>query len=290
MRADEDLEEVESAAWEAEEEEEISTPAPRPVVSAEGRAAVDVMFEALRGSLEGVFVEEMDTRAGAAADQALSHSELAERLARQMREALRQTQSGVRHHLCSDGSIRSLDESLFDTYRRLCRLMFRAVRAGAVHDEVVAQHKPRVLFVCRRTSELFERLQSIAQERADEWVCATIAADFRQLPIMARLFGPSHIVVEAIPGTALWDQMAILREMPEGKRASVVGVATEERGDGEESSEREVLAAHGVQTILGAGAALPQLLGERIAPTVGSGRSEAAPAVAGEATVEVSAY
>jgi len=288
MRADEDLDEADGAAWEAEEEE-ISPAASRPAVSVEGRAAVDAMFEALRGSLEGVFVEEMDTRAGAATDQALSHSDLAERLARQVREALRQTQSGARHHLCSDGSIRSVDESLFDIYRRLCRLMFRAVQAGAVEDEVVAQNKPRVLIVCRRTSELFERLQSIAQERADEWICATISADFRQLPIMGRLYGPSHIVVEAIPGTALWDQIETLRGLPEGKRLNIIGVAAEERSDGQERSDREVLAAHGIASIVGAGAALPQALGDLITPSPGASRSISAPAAEG-ATAAAPAY
>ena len=291
-RVDEDLDEADSGAWEAEEEE-IAPSLVRPAASVEGRAAVDGMFETLRSSLEGVFVEEMDTRAGAAADQALSHSDLAERLARQMREALRQTQSGARHHLCSDGSIRSLDESLLDTYRRLCRLLFRAVQAGAVTNEMVTQHRPRVLFLCRRSSELFERLQSIAQERADDWICATISADFRQLPIMARLFGPTHVVVEAIPGAALWDQISILRGMPEGKRLSIIGVAAEGRGDGEEKSGREVLAAHGIESIVGAGSALPQVLGERIAPpAAAAGRVTAAPAAApGEgATVAAPAY
>jgi hypothetical protein len=235
------------------------------------------MFETLRSSLEGVFVEEMDTRGGAAADQSMSHHELASRLANQMRETLHHTQSSARHHLCNDGTIRSLDESLLENYRRLCRLLFRAAQAGAVRNDLVGESKPRILFVCRRDSGLFERLQSVAQEQRDSWICATIAADFRQLPIMARLFGPTHVVVEAIPGAAVWDQLEVVRSMPEGRRLNVIGVAAEERVGDDEKSGRQILEERGVESIVGAGSDLPQMLSERISGPATRSQSAAVP-------------
>jgi CheY-like chemotaxis protein len=233
-----------------------------------GRAGLEAMFETLRSSLEGVFVEESDTRSGAAADEAMSYHELAARLERQVRETLAQTESGARYNLCDDGSIRSLDDSLLDAYRRFCRVLFRAARDGAMENELVGHNQPRVLFVCARHGELIERMKSIAQERRDEWVSAMVASDYRQLPLMTRIFGPTHMVVEAVPGSALWDQLELLRKLPEGRKLHVIGVAVESgggrRADGQ--SDRELFAEHDVETVLGAGAALPQSLAEVVAP------------------------
>ncbi len=246
--------------WEAPEEQVVETRMP----SGAGRAGLEAMFETLRGSLEGVFVEEGDTRAGAAADESMAYRELAKRLERQVRETLGQTESGARYNLCNDGSIRSLDDSLLDAYRRFCRLLFRAARDGAMENELVGSSQPRVMFVCTEDGELVERLKSIAQERGDEWVTAIVASNYRQLPLMTRVFGPTHIVVEAIPGAAIWDQLELVRQLPEGRRVSVIGVAMEGSRDGH--SDRELLAERGVESVLGAGAALPQSLGEAISP------------------------
>ncbi len=237
----------------------------RPMPSGAGRAGLEAMFETLRGSLEGVFVEEGDTRSGATADQSMAYRELAKRLERQVGETLAQTESGARYNLCSDGSIRSLDDSLLDAYRRFCRLLFRAARDGAMENELVGYNQPRVMFVCADDGPLLERFKSIAQERGEEWATAVVASNYRQMPLMVRVFGPTHIVVEAVPGAAVWDQLGLVRQLPEGRRLSVVGVAMEGSRDGQ--SDRELLAERGVEVILGAGAALPQSLAEAVSPT-----------------------
>lgn len=257
---EEDYDDLESGEWEAEEDS-----AATPLAMGVERDGLEAMFETLRSSLEGVFVEEGDTRAGAAADESMSHHELAARLARQVRESLGQTESGARYNLCSDGSIRSLDDSLLDAYRRFCRLLFRAARDGAVQNEVVASNRPRVMFISACEGGLGERFKSIAQEKGDQWTTAMVVSDYRQLPIMTRVFGPTHIVVEAIRGAAAWDQLEIVSKLPEGRRVRVVGVAMEGSRDG--VSDREMLAERGVETVLGAGAALPQALAEVIAPS-----------------------
>jgi len=273
--ADDDFEEAEAAEWEADEADAPAEAAPRVE-----RDGLEAMFETLRSSLEGVFVEEGDTRAGAAADESMSHHELAARLARQVQETLEQTRSGARFNLCNDGSIRSLDDSLLDAYRRFCRLLFRAASDGAVQNELLTGHQPRVMFVCTRDGALRERFASIAQEQDEAWTTAMIASDYRQVPVMARIFGPTHIVVEAIPGAAVWDQLELLQQMPEGRRLQIIGVAVESSREG--VSDRELLSERGIETVLGAGAALPQALAEVISPAP---RRASAPAVE-EAEVE----
>jgi CheY-like chemotaxis protein len=250
------------AEWETPEEHVAESPMPSGV----GRAGLEAMFETLRSSLEGVFVEEGDTRAGAAADESMTYGELARRLERQVQETLAQTESGMRHNLCNDGSIRSLDDSLLDAFRRFCRLLFRAARDGAMENELLGLNQPRVMMVCSQDGELVERLKSIAQERGDEWATALVASNYRQLPLMARVFGPTHLIVEAIPGSAVWDQLELVRQLPEGRRSRIIGVAMEGSRDGA-PSDRELLADRGIETVLGAGAALPQSLAEAISPT-----------------------
>jgi len=253
--------EDDGADWDAPED---AIPAPRAMPAGAGRAGLEAMFETLRSSLEGVFVEEGDTRAGAAADESMSYHELAARLERQVRETLSQTESGARHNLCSDGSIRSLDDSLLDAYRRFCRLLFRAAREGAMENELIGHSQPRVLFVCSREGDLVERLRSIAQERADAWATAIVASNYRQLPLLARVFGPTHVVVEAMAGAAVWDQLDLVRKLPEGRRLRFIGVAAEGMGAGQ--SDRELLAERGITTIVGAGASLPQSLADEVVP------------------------
>ena len=248
--------------WDVPEE---VVPAMRATPSGAGRAGLEAMFETLRGSLEGVFVEEGDTRAGAAADESMSYHELAARLERQVRETLSQTESGARHNLCSDGSIRSLDDSLLDTYRRFCRLLFRAAREGAMENELIGNNQPRVMFVCAREGDLVERLKSIAQERGDDWASVLVASNYRQLPLMARIFGPTHLVVEATANVAVWDQLDLVRRLPEGRRVCFIGVAAEATGDG--AGGRDTLAQRGIVRVLGDGASLPQALAQEISST-----------------------
>ncbi len=274
----EDFEEAE-ADWDQADDAVVAAPVDRAVT----RDGLEAMFETLRGSLEGVFVEEGDTRAGAAADESRSHSELADRLTRQLRETLDQTTSGARFNLCSDGSIRSLDDSLLDAYRRFCRLLFRASRDGALQNEVIRDNQPRVMFVCTQSGDLLERFKSIAQEKGEAWTTAMVCSDYRQLPLMTRVFGPSHIVVEAISASGAWDQLELVKQLPEGRRVGLIGVATEGTRDG--MSDRDVLAKHGVETVVGAGSALPQALDEAISPSA----PKVSPQVSGESGLEVSA-
>jgi hypothetical protein len=133
------------------------------------------------------------------------------------------------YELCSDGSIRSLDETLLDTYRRVCRLLFRAAGSGAVASEVFRSSRPRVLFVCRRDGELFARLNTFREASSDCHVFA-ISADVRQLPIMTRLYGPTHLVVDSTYGSALWDQLRTVRSLPEGRQLAIIAVTPPDAG------------------------------------------------------------
>lgn len=188
------------------------------------RETLEVMFETLRSGLEGVYVEEIDTPGGAAADEAKSYTDLASALAQQLVETLAQAQTGAQFGLCSDGSIRSLDDTLHDTFRRVCRLLFRAVGSGAVENQqLVSPTRPRVLLVCRTDTDVWERLSLLRTERSD-WHVFAVSADVRQLAVMTRLYGPHHIVVDAGYGSALWDQLKVVRALPEGQRAHILGV------------------------------------------------------------------
>ncbi len=276
------VEEDVDSGWESPEPE-VAAPPQRPRM---GRDRLEAMFETLRSSLEGVYVEEGDTRAGAAADESRSHHELAAHLAQQVRETLNQAESGAQYNLCSDGSIRSLDDSLLDAFRRFCRLLFRAAGDGAVQNAMVAHNQPRVMFVCAHDGELIERFRNMALEKGEAWATAMVTSSYRQLPLMTRVFGPTHIVVEAIPGGAIWDQLDVVKQLPEGRRLQIVGVAVEGARDG--VSDREVFASHGIESVLGAGAALPQSLDQTVTPS--SGRTAAAEEAAAPAESAPASY
>jgi hypothetical protein len=189
-------------------------PAPPPVVTR--REAMEEMFESLRAGLEGVYVEEVDTPAGAAADEARTYTQLVSKLTRQLSETLVQARSGTHFTLSHDGSVRSLGENLLDAYRRVCRLLFRAAAAGAVEQQT-ARTKARVLVICRRESPVFETLERIG--RGGPQAYGLVVADrFGQLPMVTRLYGPTHLIVEAVTEGAIWEQLRILRSMPEAKR------------------------------------------------------------------------
>jgi CheY-like chemotaxis protein len=198
------------------------------------RSSLEVVFETLRAGLEGVYVEEVDTP-GAMTDQAKSYTQLASVLAQQLRETLQQAESGMPFRLCSDGSVRSLYDSLLDAHRRFCRLLFRAGQAAADPDRVLA--RPRLLVVCQRDSELLDTWSSAARRRTD-WHLFLVSSSFRQLPLMTRLYAPTHVVVEGGCGNAVWDQLKTLRRMPEGRRIRFIGVVT-----GDTAVEEERFAA-----------------------------------------------
>jgi len=190
---------------------------------ATSHAALERMFETLLAGLEGVYVEEVDTPTGAVADQAQSYTDLASRLTRQLGETLAHAESGARFGLCSDGSVQSLADMLLDTYRRVCRLLFRAVAAEAVDTEVAGRSRARVLVVRHPDGEPIEQLLTPTED-GDDWHLFSVASDFRQLPLMTRLYGPTHLVVEAAQHPALWDQLRRVLALPEGRRLRIVGV------------------------------------------------------------------
>jgi len=232
-------------AWEEGEEgaeEEVAARVPA-ISDAARREAMEGVLEALRSGLEGVYVEEVDTTTGAAADEAKSYTDLASQLTHQLGETLVQARSGARFILSSDGSVRSLQEMLFDAYRRVCRLFFRAVGTGAVGDEEQAA-RARVLVACRKESDLYESMQLLG--RQDEWHGLVIGQRFRQLPIMLRLYGPTHLVVEAGRG-ALWDQLRIVRSMPEGRRLKILAIV---RPDGEPGKDAAVFSELGIDAVV----------------------------------------
>lgn len=261
------------AAWaEAEAEEEIDDelegePAP-PVAAPPGgqREALDAIFETLRAGLEGVHVEEADLPAGATADHSRSYAELASHLARQLGETLAHATSGARYSLGSDGSIRSLEDSLLDAYRRVCRLVFRSVTTG-VARAAADPPRARVLVVGRADGEPAEAIAAAA--RGADWHLFRIASGFCQLPVMARLYGPTHLVVD-LSGPTLWNELAALRRMSESRRLRVIGVVAADAAAPDETR----LADHGIGTLLVAGPRLADQLHRCIA---GDADSEAVP-------------
>ncbi|MEO8603985.1 MAG: response regulator [bacterium] len=194
-----------------------------PQSSPPHHAAADWLFETLRDGLEGVYVEELDTPAGALADRVQSYTDLAARVREQLGEALRQAESGAPYALCDDGSIRSLGETLLDGYRRVCRLVFRAAAAGVLTRAGGDAVRPRVLVACHRDSPVYAPLTRAVAD-ADDWLAVQVASDFRQLPMTVRLFGPTHVLVDGSPGGPLWDQLALARRLPEGQRLQCIGV------------------------------------------------------------------
>jgi hypothetical protein len=232
-------------------------PLPPAAAAAAPREALDAIFETLRAGLEGVHVEEADTPAGAAADQSRSFAELATRLSRQLGETLVHATSGARYTLCSDGSIRSLEDALLDAYRRVCRLVFRSVGAGIAATHT-GDRNPRVLVVGRADGEVAEAAAAAA--RGADWHLFRIGSGFCQLPMMARLYGPSHLVVD-LSGPTLWKELATLRQMSESRRLRIIGVVAA----GAAVPDETQLASHGIGALLIAGPRLADDLRRGIA-------------------------
>ena len=240
------------------------------------REALDALFETLRAGLEGVHVEEADTPAGAAADRSRSYADLASHLSRQLGETLAQATSGARYSLCSDGSIRSLEDSLLDAYRRVCRLVFRSVTTGVASPQA-GEHSARVLVVGRADGETSEAVDAAA--RGADWHLFRIASGFCQLPLMARLYGPSHLIVD-LSGPTLWTELATLRQMTESRRLRVIGVVAADATAPDETQ----LARHGIGTVVVSGPRLAEELRRCVA-----GGSEAPPAVVERTELHASA-
>jgi hypothetical protein len=186
------------------------------------RERVEWMFETLRSGLEGVYVEEVDTPTGAAADQAKTYTDLIEQLSHQLEEGLQHARSAARYRLYGDGSIRSFDEALLDVFRRSCRVLFRAAAAGTASHET-ALSADRVLIACPRQSAVYEQLQSVLAAHP-EWSVVVIAENFRQLPMLVRLYGPSLLVAEITWTGALWDQLRLIEQMPEAQTIRTIGI------------------------------------------------------------------
>jgi hypothetical protein len=228
-------------------DEALEAPASFP----SGRDGLEAMFETLRAGLEGVYVEESDTPAGVGVDAAQSYTDLASRLAQQLGETLEQAESRQRFRLYGDGSVRSLDESLLETYRRVCRLLFRAA-AGAL-GETAHRERPRVLVVCPRDGESHERLSALARDAGEAHVFV-VASDYRQLPILARLYGPTHLVVDTGRGGALLEQLKIVRALLR-RRTKVLAIAP-----AAESGRAAQLQDLGVDVVLDAGPGMQEAI------------------------------
>lgn len=246
-------------------------PLPAPAPIAAPREALDAIFETLRAGLEGVHVEEADTPAGAAADQSRSYAELAAHLSRQLGETLAHATSGARYSLCSDGSIRSLEDSLLDAYRRVCRLVFRSVTTGVASTHA-ADRAARVLVVGRADGEAAEAVDAAA--RGADWHLFRIASGFCQLPLMTRLYGPSHLIVD-LSGPTLWSELSALRQMSESRRLRVIGVVAADAAVPDDTQ----LARHGIGTLLVAG---PRLAEELRRCVMGDAAGEAPPAASAD--------
>lgn len=191
------------------------------------REALDIMFETLRASTEGVYVEEVDTPLGATTDQAKSYIDILEALIRELSECLQHARSRVKYRLYGDGSVRSFNESLHEIFRRACRLLFRATSAGAAAQEAPVE-KRRVLVVCTKGGTVHRQLSALTAAHPD-WQVFHIAEGFRQLPVVTRLFAPETVLAEVTWSGALWDQLALAARLPEMASAQVIGIAPPER-------------------------------------------------------------
>jgi CheY-like chemotaxis protein len=243
---DADLDEVEGTAA-------VQLPADGTGIAAAIRdQRLESAFEILRSGLEGVYVEEIDTPAGATADQAKSYIDLLGQLSRELDEGLQHACSGVRYHLYRDGAMRAFDETLLDVFRRSCRLLFRAAVAGIVDSEPVPSGR-RVLVICHKNSRVHGQLQSWVSAHP-EWHVIAVTDNFRQLPLLTRLYGPTDIIAEVTWSGALWDQLRTLRRLPETRTtATIVGIvdpdALARHADMDPAARAAALAERGVSRV-----------------------------------------
>ncbi len=216
------------------------------------REALDLMFETLRSSTEGVYVEEVDTPLGATTDQAKSYIDILEALIHELGECLHHARSRVKYRLYSDGSVRSFNESLHEIFRRACRLLFRATSAGVAAHEMPVEKK-RVLVVCTKGSMVHRQLPALTAAHPD-WQIFHITEGFRQLPMITRLFGPQAVFVEITWAGALWDQLALTARLPEMASAEIIGVISPEKVPpptlADQTAQQASLHERGIRTVV----------------------------------------
>jgi len=233
----------------------------RPTVIA--RDHFGPLLERLRAGLEAVHAEAIDTYAGAGAEAATPGGEDASELGAQLADALRRAESGSRHVLRQDGSIRSLGDMALDAYRRVCRLLFRAAAAGTLAADDAGDARPRVLVVCRAESPVAALLEGAVRDAGD-WHALRIASDFRQIPMTVCLFGPTHLLVEATQGEAIWQQLRILRALPHTRPLAIIGVVPADADGADPSLDLERLREVGVTMVVAAGPDLAGVLRSHI--------------------------
>ncbi|HYD46810.1 MAG TPA: response regulator [Terriglobales bacterium] len=213
---------IAAAGWDdADADLEVDEPLVPAMHDGVRRDMFEAMFETLRASLEGVYVEESDTPAGATVDQARSFTELASLLTQQLGETLQHASSGSRFALGGDGSIRSLDDALLDAHRRVCRLLFRAVAAGVIEGQPASSAPARLLVVSGSDGMPSPALAPLSEEGA--WQVFHIAQDFRQVPMMARCYGPTHVIVD-LDNDAACKQLAGLSRSGD-RRLRIIGIS-----------------------------------------------------------------
>jgi hypothetical protein len=149
--------------------------------------------------------------------------------------------------------------------------------AGAVENETIPNRR-RILVACHRDSAVHEQVRSLLSAHPD-WQTFTICEGFRQLPMMTRLYAPTHLVVETTWSGALWDQLRVLQRMPEASAMAVVGLLDPARtpaGDSDQGEEalKAALAERGITRLLSSAFELEHDLDE--APTAGSAAAAAA--------------
>lgn len=220
---------------------DLDEPLFTPAQEGARREMFESMFETLRAGLEGVYVEESDTPPGAIADHARSYTELASLLAQQLGETLEHARSGSRFALGGDGSIRSLNDALLDTHRRVCRLLFRAVAAGVIEGQPTSPAQVRLLVVSDGTSFPAAALAPLSEQNG--WNVFHIGQSFSQLPIMARCYGPTHVVID-LGNEAALAQLSKLQRQSDSRRLKVIGIRNGAEVDA------ETIARHGLTAVL----------------------------------------
>jgi hypothetical protein len=104
--------------------------------------------------------------------------------------------------------------------------------------------QPRVLVVCHRDSAIFGALGAVLAARQG-WHAFLVSERFRQLPMLARLYGPTHLVVDLSSAAAVWDQLGSVSTMPERRRMEVIGVSSPGALDPRRRREVDVVVACG---------------------------------------------
>jgi hypothetical protein len=92
-----------------------------------------------------------------------------------------------------------------------------------------------------------------------------VSERFRQLPLITRLYGPTHIVVDLGGSGALWDQLRLVATVPERRRMRVIGVTAGRRDSASPRADLEAQRESSVDEIVAAGPSVIEQLRQRIA-------------------------